>query len=512
MKRYLTVLDYLDANAERQPEKDAVLEDGNRISYAELDHRAKVIGYGISQKTGRTRSPIVIFMDKNTINLESMYAALFSGNFYVPMDVKTPLQRLDFILDSFDDYTVLTSESSEAALRKFGYTGETLIAEQLYEKYSTSYDESRMEQIRRHVIDTDIMYMIFTSGSTGTPKGVAIRHRNVMDYIADFLSEIGMSADTVCGNQAPFYGDMSLKDVYITCAAGATVCIIPPKYFMFPKRLLKYLDENKVTYLPWVPTAFSIVMKFDGLSKVRPAYLNRIMFSGESMPIPVFNYWKKYYPDAEYIQVYGPTETTGSCTYYFVHEDYEAGEVIPIGRPFHNTGILLLDESGNVIPESQAGTEGEICVYGTCVAAGYYRNPEKTEEAFTDLPEEYGYNLKMYHTGDLAEYDKKGDLVFHSRKDYQIKHMGKRVELGEIESAIESISEIRSCCCVHNEKKDALVLYYIGEIPADRIIDRLKDRLPMYMIPAKLNKVEEMPLLPNGKLNRKLMKEMASED
>lgn len=517
----ITVLDYLDQDALMHPDHTAVIENEKRISYRELCLRAMNFGNALAgaleQKTGnaagdrlpRKRLPVVLFMDKGIDTLTAMYGTLYSGNFYVPMDVKTPADRLKSILTTLGEYQVVTSSAYEKDLQNAGYEGKYLLYENLAGRERSEADNERLKDIRRSIIDTDLMYLIFTSGSTGTPKGVATQHRALMDYAAAFLYDIGMSSDDVCGNQAPFYADMSCREIFACLASGATLCIIPQKLFLFPKNLLQYLEDNCVTFIAWVPTAYRIVMQFHGLEKVRPSCLKRLLFSGESMPVPVYRYWKHHYPKAEFLQSYGPTEITGSCTYYYVKGEYADDAVIPIGKPFLNTGILLLDEDDRIIEEP--GKAGEICVYGTCLAAGYYHNEEKTRETFTDLPASVGYGQKMYRTGDLASWDDEGNLVFHSRKDYQVKHMGKRIELGEIETAVCAVKEIDGCCCVHNRQKDALVLYYIGGLSEKDLIGALRSKLPPYMIPGKLFRMDSLPQLPNGKTDRKRLDQMANE-
>ena len=450
----------------------------------------------------------MLFMEKGIECLTSMIGVLYSGNFYVPMDIKTPIGRLDSILTTLENALILTDLRDRETLRKIGYTGECLVYEELLEEYTGRVDLELLAEIRRGVLDTNLMYIIFTSGSTGVPKGVAIMHRSLMDYVDAFLREVKFQQDDIIGNQTPFYADMSLKDIYMTLVSGATICIIPQKYFMTPKKLLQYLDDNRVTTLMWVPTAYRIVSQFDGLSKVKPHALKMLIFSGEEMPMPVFRYWREHYPEACFVQLYGPSEITGACTYYFVTgDDGKGNEPIPIGRPFHNTGILLLTEEDQVVLPDTPDVPGEICVYGTCLAAGYYNSPDKTSEVFVQNPLGKTHASLMYKTGDLGRWNDRGELIFLSRMDYQVKHGGRRVELGEIEAAAVLVPGVRACCCVHNREEDKLVLYFIGEMDETELSLSLRDKLPKYMIPTGYHRLEELPTLSNGKLDRKRMTE-----
>lgn len=507
----ITMIDLFENTVDQYPDRTAVIQEDRSLTYAELHDQSVNLGISLkNQLNGSLRTPISVFIDKSIECLITMLGILYSGNLYVPMDVKTPIERLNSILSTLESDRIICTGKEEEVLRKSGYSGDLLLYEELT-AFSSAPEADSLRDIRDQMVDTDLMYILFTSGSTGIPKGVAIRHRSVLDYVYAFLEDTGISKDDVLGNQTPFYADMSLKDICMAFATGAAICIIPQTYFMSPKKLLRYLKENQVTSIAWVPTAYRLVSQFDALKSVQPDRLKRFIFSGESMPISTFMYWKEHYPNGVFIQNYGPTEITGACTTYHITEDRMESETIPIGHPYRNTGILLLDENEQLIRPDSPGIPGEICVYGTCLAAGYYNNPGKTSEVFVQNPLYPGTDTKMYRTGDLAKWNDDGNLVFISRKDYQIKHGGKRIELGEIEAAVDEIDEVGMCCAVHNRGADELVLCYCGDIDKDTIRDRIKNKLPKYMIPTKYLKLDALPLLPNGKLDRKKMDHWANE-
>lgn len=510
--RRLSVLDILEDTAARLPDKVYLQDEQESVTYGQCKAEAMHFGYALHRELdGARKRPIVLFMDKSCRCVVSMLGVLYSGNFYVPMDVKTPLTRLSSILQTMENAVVVTTEKDAAGLRKSGYEGMALIYEELVLKWPKDGLEDALRTLRGSIIDTELMYVLFTSGSTGTPKGVSVMHRSVVDYVEAFTEEVNIEEGDIHGSQTPFYTDMSLKDIYMALKAGATICLIPQKYFMSPKKLLQYLEDHRVTTLMWVPTAYRLIAQFDALEKVKPSCLKKLLFSGEAMPVPVYKYWRKHYPDAEITQQYGPTEITGACTSYRVTRDYADDETIPIGKPFSNTGIILLDENDREIPLTDTASAGEICVFGSCLAAGYYNAPDKTSEAFVPNPTVTGYPSLMYRTGDLARYDEEGNLVFISRKDFQIKHGGRRIELGEIETAFQTVEGIKAVCCVHNRREDKLILYYIGEIPEEKVSLTVRSRLPKYMIPAEYRRLDELPILPNGKLNRKQMDQWANE-
>ena len=210
-------------------------------------------------------------------------------------------------------------------------------------------------------------------------------------------------------------------------------------------------------------------------------------------------------PDASFTNLYGPTEATGMSCFYHCDRELEEDEPIPIGQPFSNTQVLLLD--GNDTPVSN-GAAGEICLRGTCVTLGYYNNPEKTGAAFVQNPLNPHYPELIYRTGDMGYYNPQGELVFLSRKDYQIKHMGHRIELGEIESDASKIEGVKICACTYEKEKDKIILHYVGEINEKELTVALKEALPRYMLPARLHRMDEMVYTPNGKIDRKCLEAM----
>lgn len=509
--RAITVLDILEDTASRLPDKIFLWDEFGKITYGQYRTEAVRFGYALHRELeGLRRRPVILFMEKGCRCAVCLTGILYSGNFYVVMDTKTPIDRLESTLEALSNAIVVTTLAELKTLRKIGFSGNALIFEELMENWQDDSAEETVMKLKEDILDTDLMYVLFTSGSTGTPKGVAAMHRSVVDYIESSIEGIGIEENDVIGNQGPFYTDIPLRDVFMAMKAGATTCITPQRFFMSPKKLLQYLDEHHVTKLMWVPTAYRLISQFDALEKVRPSEIKKLLFVGEALPIPVYRYWRRHYPNADYRQLYGPSEITGVCTYYRITRDYKDGETIPIGRPFPNTGILLLDDNDKLIERTDTEKTGEICVRGTCITAGYYNDPEKTAKVFVQDPTITAYPSLIYRTGDLARYNEQGDMVFISRKDYQVKHGGRRIELGEVEAAFQSVAGIKAACCVQDRRADTLVLYYIGEISEDDIPLAVREKLPKYMIPALYHKMDELPILPNGKLDRKTLDRWAN--
>ena len=196
-----------------------------------------------------------------------------------------------------------------------------------------------------------------------------------------------------------------------------------------------------------------------------------------------------------------------SC-YYEATRSFAEGESIPVGKPFHNTGLLLVGEDGREVPN---GERGEIYLRGTCVTLGYYRNPEKTSEAFVQNPCHNDYPEIVYRTGDLGYLNEDGELMFVGRRDHQIKHMGHRIELGEIEAAAASDLGVRRACCLYDDARRRIALFYTGDTTPAALSATLRGLLPRYMLPAVVRQLDIMPLTPNGKLDRRTLQEMLSQ-
>lgn len=493
------ILDYLEQSAIHYPDKIAFADETSACTYKELRRTAKSVGTKLANYVP-PRSPVPVFMEKRVETIYAFLGAVYAGCFYVLLDPKLPSERLKQILQTLQSEVLVLHPDYEKQFKTLEYEGNVV---NILEAVQEEEDAVLLEAIREQRLDIDPLYAIFTSGSTGIPKGVLVSHRSVIDFMEEFVEIFEITDKDVIGNQAPFDFDVSVKDIYSTLKTGATMQIIPKKLFSFPTKLLDYLDEREITTLIWAVSALCIVTTLKGLEYKVPQKVNKIIFSGEVMPIKHLNEWKKYLPDAFYANVYGPTEITCNCTYYIVDREFQPGESLPIGQPFPNEKVFLLDEENQLVRE--AGKKGEICVSGTALSLGYYRNPEQTEKVFVQNPLNEKYLERIYRTGDMAYYGHDGYLYFASRKDFQIKHMGHRIELGEIELAMELAEGIRRACCTYDESENKIVAFYEGEAEKRQIVRALGKKLPAYMIPNVWVKLDRLPITKNGKIDRKKM-------
>ena len=502
------ILEYLEDAALAFPSKTAYADENYGITYGELESTAVKIGSGLLKclmpNTGR--APVMIYMEKSPACIAAFMGVLESGNFYVPVDIEMPGQRVGSIIENLKPALIICDEDRLPETEKIALQRVRVIS---YEELSgADEDKKTLEEIRSRHIDTDPAYAIYTSGSTGVPKGVIVSHRSLIDYAEHFSLAAGFKADDIAGNQVPFHFDASLIDIYCTLKNGGTMVIIPVRLFSVPAKLLEFMEERRITIIRWVPSALNMVAAFKALKLTRPSALREIIFGAEAMPTKCFNYWKSYYPEAVFIQIYGPTEITGVCTYYVVDRDFDDTETIPIGKHLKNSGVFLLDENDRLITEDSPGVQGEICVRGSGLANGYINSPEITEKVFTQNPLNGSFPERIYRTGDLAFYNEKKELVFASRKDFQIKHMGHRIELGEIEAAALSHPGMKSAICLFDEEKNKIILVYVSDTLDDiNILGYLKERIPRYMIPNIFKRIEEMPLTSGGKTDRVRLRE-----
>lgn len=508
------VLEYLEHSAAIYPDKICAKDEKTACTYDEMLTHARDIGVFLTKQT-KIRKPIAVFMDKSVVTLKTFMGILYAGCFYTLIDPSFPTERVRQILDVLGTDLVITSLENVNALSETGYEGKVIITNEYpyttEDKKDIGNGESLLDEIRNRIIDTDPVYCNFTSGSTGIPKGVLVSHRSVIDFINVFTDTFGITSEDTIGNQAPFDFDVSVKDIYSTLAVGATIVIIPKSYFMFPNAVVDMLDENKVTTLIWAVSALCLLNRLHGLKHKVPSGINKILFSGEVMPIKQLNAWRAYYPDAMFVNLYGPTEITCNCTYYILDKEYTEEDKLPMGKAFRNERVFLLDEEDHEITDTVSNVSGEVCVSGTCLALGYYNNSLATEKAFTRNPLSTGFPETIYRTGDLAYYGEDGLLYFAGRKDFQIKHMGHRIELEEIESVLGNVSLVDHACCFFDEKKCKIVAYYAGSDDRKAILSEMKTKVPEYMVPNILRRLPQLPLTKNGKTDRKSLQKMYEE-
>ena len=497
------ILEYLEYTAARLPDKTAFSSGEEDLSFGELCRASKAIGTRLLS-AGLHREAVIVFMDKHPSTMAAFFGTIYAGCYYACVDSSMPDERIKTIIASLGARAVISDTRSKKRAEALGL-------EYFFEYAEIAggeINEEALAHARAAQLDVDPIYVVFTSGSTGVPKGVVACHRSVIDYTESLTKALEFTEDTVFGNQTPLYFDAPLKEIMPTLYKGATTYFIPKMLFMFPVKLIEYLNKYKINTVCWVVSALAQISKLGALDVARPEYLTTVAFGSEVFQKVDYNKGRTALPNARFFNLYGPTEATGMSCFWRADRELADNEPIPIGRPFDNTEILLITDDGK---RAGKGEDGEIYIRGTCVTMGYFSNKEKTAEAFVQNPLNTAFPETVYRTGDIGRINARGELVFVTRRDSQIKHMGHRIELGEIEAVASGIEGMKGACTVYDAEKKRIVLYTVTDISEKEIISCLSAKLPRYMMPALIENLDRMPFTANGKLDRKTLKDRAAE-
>lgn len=518
------IIEYLEQSALNYPDKIAYVDEYTKISFEQMRKKARALAYHFISK-GIVKKNLGLLIDRSLDAIICFYACMYSNNCYVPMDLELGKARVKTIIEEseLEHLLIQTRTMKEADLKEFeeSYAG-TLHIMKLQEIFEakefdddeeiskrnqmSSKAEDEIERVLREQISTDPVYIVYTSGSSGKPKGVVANHTNVIDYI-DVLGEaLGFSDSNVFANQSPLYIDACIKDVFSSLKYGATNYIVPKSLFMFPVKLVEYLNEHKINTLCWVVSALSIVSTMKTFDKVKPQYVKTVAFGGERFDKAQLNTWMQALPNTKFFNLYGPTEATGMSMYYEVERPFDMEKPLYVGRAFQNTEVFLAVEDEKGVRLANTGEEGDIYIRGLCVTLGYFNDQKRSAESFVQNPLHNRYYEPVYKTGDIGYYDEYKRLVFKGRADNQIKHMGYRIELSEIEFEVSKHEKIHKAICLyHNEK---IALYYMGELSEADLKKFLSESLPRYMVPNRLIKLESIPLTNSGKVDKESLKQM----
>ena len=497
----VNVIEYLRNTIETYPDRTAVIEGERRISFAELDDRCRRLASCLYRKD-RTlvNRPVAVYLPKNIECVVSDIGILYSGNAYMNLDVKAPEHRIQNTLEQIRPACIITDRKHGRDVPQ-GH-GTILYLEDLEAEAPEPEDPKTLMQRLSHLIDTDPLCIINTSGSTGIPKGVILNHRSFIDFTEWAVETLQIGEAETVGSLSPAVFDIYSFELCMLMARGSTILLLPEAMSAFPAKLLQEMKANGVSFIFWVPTIMVNIANMDLLSRIHLPDLRTVWFAGEVFPTKSFNYWKRHLRETTFVNLYGPIEITLDCTYYIVDGELPEEEPIPIGFPCRNTDILLLKEDDT---PAAPGEEGEICVRGTSLAMGYYRNSEKTAAAFVQNPLNHSYPELIYRTGDMAYLNEAGAYVFKGRRDTLIKHMGYRIELSELEHiAGYALEEIENCCVLYDAgAKEIILVYEAGEeMEPARLRKSLARHCPKYMLPVTYIRLAKLPVNTNGKVDR----------
>ena len=513
MSTYLTHVDaYLSASAQRDPNKIAIVDHNGarRTTFAKLNELGQRLGSQLIA-LGLERQAVLIILPKSMEALACFTGVTKSNNFYTIFEENAPLARLTKVIAVLKPQAIITRAdyAHRADLAALSPNATLLAVEDIP---TFALDLEGLEQRRLNHIDTDLLYVLFTSGSTGEPKGVTISHRSVIDYVEWLTAHFGFNQDTVFLNQAPFYFDNSVLDIYSTLSVGATLHLIDSSWFIFPAKVVAYLSAHQVTTIFWVPSVLCYFANTNVLAQHASKLnaLKQVIFCGEPMPTKQLNVWRRHLPQCRYTNLYGPTEITDVCAYFEVERDFSDDEILPIGYACHNTQLLVFEQTDDeppcyrLITPADVGQKGVLFVRGSSLSLGYYGNQSQTQARFIQNPLQHNYLDRLYDTGDIVAYNTRGELVCYGRADNQIKYQGNRIELGEIEAVVSGHPEINACACVFT---DHITLFYVSTMGQELDLSNyLKERLPTYMLPTSMVLWPRFELNQNGKIDRLKLK------
>ena len=498
----INILEWLEASAQKYPDKPALSDINSEITFSETMAEAKAIG---SFLAGRINpgNPVVVLAGRRARTLVGFLGVAYAGCYYVPLDPESPADRLNTILARLDCPVILTEAKYVPFAQKLDFLGAIVTME---EALQARPDMNRLDCIRAQATDLDPLYVIFTSGSTGAPKGVVTTHRSMFTFITGLVEATGIDHTDVIGSQAPLDYVGVVKDFYTGLYVGAEVFIIPKACFTVSENLFDILNERRVTSIAWTVTAL-VLPTMQGIFDEcpPPRYLRRVCFTGSVMPCKYLRIWQQHLPCVRFINLYGPTEVTACCSYYVVDRLVSDDDSLPIGVPFRNYRMFVLKDDNT---EADVGELGELCVGGPGVAQGYYKDPELSSKHFVQNPLHNAYRDIIYRTGDLCIRRPDGNFEYHGRRDRQVKLHGYRIELDEVEESAKALQAVDDCCCLYDADNEQLCLFYSGSATSRDIIVRLRKKLPAYMVPRRVIRLGRLPLMHNMKIDMQKLKEM----
>jgi amino acid adenylation domain-containing protein len=516
--------DWVTEQALRRPEAPAIVSQGARLTYAEIDALSNQLARLLKDRGCRQGDRVLLLAPKSPMAIVALLGIYKADAIYVPLDPSSPPLRLKKILESCDSQWLLAAGPVMPVLE------ELLRDDRCRHALSVGWLDGRPPAGRVTVEFTlddvarrseapvfyrnqshDPAHILFTSGSTGTPKGVVITHANVMHAVEWALRYFGIDSSDRVSSHPPLHFDLSFLDIFGAAAAGARLHLVPPELNVLPTRLAQFIRESELTQWFSVPSVLSYMARLDVVAFDDFPHLRRVLWCGETLPTPTLIHWMKRLPHVRFTNLYGPTETTIMSSHYTVPacpEDPQAP--IPIGRACAGEELLVLDESRQPAPR---GERGELYIAGAGLARGYWRDAERTDAAFVYDPARP--SERIYKTGDLARIGEDGLVYFLGRSDSQIKSRGYRIELGEIEAAVNAVAAVPEGAVVAIDgggfEGAVICCAYVPAAGRDanpaalrRALSRL---LPSYMLPTRWLAFERLPRNANGKIDRRRLQE-----
>lgn len=488
-----------EAQAARTPEAAAVRYDGEVLTYCSLDVQANRWAHYLRSLGVGPGTPVGLCVERSLDLVVGLLAILKTGGAYVPLDPDYPSQRLAFMLQDVRAPVLVTQQRLRPGLPPFQGQVVCLDADQHAIAHQPTTPPIQASSAQ------DLAYVIYTSGSTGQPRGVCCHHAGVINLLTDFQQRQTLSEGDGCSWHTSLSFDVSVYEIFSALTSGATLDIVPEAVRPDGMHFGQWLADRRISsaYIP--PFMLADFAQWLDTAPNRPP-LRRLLVGVEPINEHLLAQINRCLPATRIINGYGPTETTICCTLFDVAPERATDRRTPIGRPPRNTQLYVLDQLQRLVP---IGVPGELYVGGHGLAHGYLNRPELTAERFLANPFSAEAGARMYRTGDIVRYLEDGNLVFIGRTDNQVKLRGFRIELGEIEAVLCQHPAVRQAAVVSydNAGDKTLVGYVVPQNPtllsARTLYDHCRRYLPLYMVPSVFQFIDELPISPNGKTDRR---------
>ncbi|MDJ0793301.1 MAG: amino acid adenylation domain-containing protein [Woeseiaceae bacterium] len=446
---------------------------------------------------------VAILTRRSVASVASMHAILSVNAFYVPIGLSMPRDRIDVVLKDCEPRVIIYDAHNRADAEAAASLVGAKLLELSVSRGFIDIEESEVRVPNAGSCSSDSGgYILYTSGSTGQPKGVVISQESILDYVDWSVSYFGVTNRDRILSTAPFHFDMSVFDIFVSLISGATLVIASERECLFPRLLTRKISEQGPTIWKGVSSLFGHMTQLSNLDSDALSSLRILIFAGEKAPTRFLIRWMQALPDAQYFNAYGPTEATGISSCYRIERVPKPDDELPIGTACTNTRIYLFDGDHEL---TERCAVGEIVIGGPGVALGYWRDSARTAESFVTHIGSRDFGEPVYRTGDLGRMNDDGDLVFVARVDRQIKHQGYRIELDEIESALQSLEGVVAAAVIHvtKQRQSELVGFFEAEntIAQSRVRQLLAERLPLYMVPKELMQLTSIPRTDRGKID-----------